>query len=132
MKNRDNIKEMVATGILKVNKTDIPKPPTHAWDWNTFRDLVDAEDSITIIRSGVEPIAEDVSWDETSAPSEDDSPVQTPTSLSPVQAPMEPLQYDDVDSDQYQEDYIRDTPRRSLRLAGDDTNWVTYDALGKK
>ena len=31
-KNRENIKEMIATGILKVNKTDIPKPPTHAWD----------------------------------------------------------------------------------------------------
>ena len=132
MKNRDNIKEMVATGILKVNKTDIPKLPTHAWDWNTFRDLVDAEDNITIVRYAVEPAAEDMSWDKTSAPSGNDSPVQTPTSLSPVQAPMEPLQYDDVDSDQYQEDHTRGTPRRSLRLVGDNTNWATYADSGKK
>ena len=132
MKNRDNIKEMVAMGILKVNKTDIPKPPTHAWDWNTFRDLVEAEDSITVSRSLVDSVAGDVSWDDTPTSSGNDSPVQTPVSSSPVQVPMEPQQCDDVYSNQHREDYTRDTPRRSLRFVGNNTNWATYDAFGEK
>ena len=132
MKNRDNIKEMIATGILKVNKTDIPKPPTHAWDWYTFRDLVEDEDNITIIRSMVDPVAEDVPPDETSMSSGNDSPVQTPTSISPIQTPTVPLQFGDVDFDQHQEDHIRDTPRRSQRFVGNNTNWATYDAFGRK
>ena len=132
MKNRDNIKEMVATGILKIDKTDTPRPPTHAWDWNTFRDLVDDEDSIMIIRPVADTAAEDVSREETSTSSGNGSPVQTPASLSPVQAPMVPLQFGDVDFDQHQEDYIRDTPRRSSRFIGNNTNWATFAALGKK
>ena len=98
-KNRHNIQEMVAMGILKVNKTDIPKPPTHAWDWDAFRDLVETEDSITVSRSLVNSVEEDVSLDDSLTSSGNNSPVQTPVSLSPVQSPMGPQQFDEVHYD---------------------------------
>ena len=132
MKNRDNIKEMVATGILKVNKTDIPKPPTHAWDWTTFRDLIEAEDSIMVVRSLVNSVAGDMSLDHSLTSSGNNSPIQTPVSLSPVQAPVGPQQGDAVHYDQHRVQYTRDTPRRSLRFVGNNTNWATYDAFGEK
>ena len=47
---------------------------------------------------------------------------------SPTRTFTDPLQNSDVDYDQ--EDYVRDTPRRSLRLRGVSTNWTTHDALG--
>ena len=81
MKNRENIQEMISTGILKVNKTEIPKTPTHAWNWYTFRDLVEDGDDITIVSSMVDPVAEDVSSDETPMSSGNDSPVQTPKEI---------------------------------------------------
>ena len=52
---------------------------------------------------------------------------------SPTRTFTDPLQTSDVDSDQ--EDYVRDTPRRSLWLRGVNTNWATYerkDSLVKK
>ena len=132
MKNKRNIKEMVAMGVLKVNKTVTPKPPTHAWDWNTFRDLVEAEDSITVSRSLINSVAQDVSLDDSPISSGNNSPVQTPVSLSPVQSPVRPQQYDDVHYEQHRVQYTRDTPRRSLRFVGNNTNWATYDAFGEK
>ena len=132
VKNRRNIKEMVATGILKVNKNDNPKPPTHAWDWDTFRDLVEAEDSIMVSRSMVNYVSEDASLDDPLLSSGNNSPVQTPVSLSPIQSPVEPQQFDDVNYDQQRVKYTRDTPRRSLRFVGNNTNWATYDAFGGK
>ena len=132
MKNRNNIKEMVAAGILKIDEADIPKPPTHAWDWDTFRDLIEAEDSITVSRSLVDSVAGDVSLDDPLTSSGNNSPVQTPVSLSPVQSPVRPQQYDDVHYKQHRVQYTQDTPRRSLRFVGNNTNWATYDAFGEK
>ena len=131
-KSRDNIKEMVAAGILKINRKETPKPPTHAWDWNTFRDLLEAEDSVTIIRSVIDPVVEEVSLDETITSSGTDSPTQTPTPRSPIQVPDEPQQFDDGNPDQNLEDHGRDTPRRSQRFLGNTTNWATFDAFGRK
>ena len=111
-----------------MNKTNIPKPPTHAWDWSTFRDLVDAEDDVTIVRFMADPGTDNVSGREDSH--EGCSPVANDAPLSPTQTSTDPLQFWDVDSDQ--EDYTPDTPRRSLRLVGDKINWATYDAFGRK
>ena len=132
-KNRKNIQEMVAMGILKVNETDVPKPPTHAWDWNAFRDLLEEDYIIiTVSRSSVDSIEEDISPDDSLISSATNSPTQTPVHSNPEQSPVEPLESDDAHDDQYQVMYTQDTPRRSSRFIGNTTNWATYDALGKK
>ena len=128
-KNRHNIQEMVAMGILKVNKDDIPKLPTHAWDWDAFRELVEAKYIFTVSRSLVKSITEDVSLDDSLISSGNNSSMQTPVSSSPEQSPVEPLQFDDAHYDQHQVMYTQDTPRRSLHFVGNTTNWATYDAL---
>ena len=132
MRNERNIKEMLAMGVLKVNKSVTPKPPTHAWNWDTFRDLVEVEDSITVRRSLINSVAQDVSSDDSPILSSNDSPVQTPVSLSPEQSPVRPQQDDDVHYEQHRVEYTQDTPRRSLRFVGNNTNWATYDAFGEK
>ena len=124
-RNRDNIKEMISTGILKMNTTSVPKPPTHGWIWTTFRDLVVDEDDIIIVRSTGDS---DVSRTENSAGTY--SPLVNYAPPSPSRTSTDPLHTSDMDSDQ--EDYVRDTPRRSLRLQGVHTNWATYDAFGRK
>merc|ERR1712215_462190 len=40
IRNKNNVKEMISAGVLKTNRTNVPKTPTHAWDWNTFGDLL--------------------------------------------------------------------------------------------
>ena len=132
MRNERNIKEMLAMGVLKVNKSITPKPPTHAWNWDTFQDLVETEDSITVRRSLINSVAQDVSSDDSPISSGNDFPVQTPVSLSPLQSPVRPQQYDDVQHEQHRAEYTQDTPRRSLRFLGNTTNWATYDAFGEK
>ena len=123
---------MLDMGVLKVNKPVAPKPPTHAWNWDAFRDLVEAEDSITVRRSFINSVAQDVSSDDSPISSGSDSPLQTPVSLSPDQSPVRPQQYDDVQYEQHRVEYTQDTPRRSLRFVGNNTNWATYDAFGEK
>ena len=103
IKNRDNIREMISAGILKVNKTNIPKPPTHAWNWSTFRDLVDAEDDITIVRFMADPGTESVSREENSPGT--CSPLVNYAPLSPTRTYTEPLHISDGDSDQDDDGY---------------------------
>ena len=128
IKNKDSVREMISAGVLKTKNTNTPKPPTHAWDWNTFRDLMDVEDDVTIVGSMADPHTDSVAGKEDSH--EGCSLVtNTPTpNLTPT--PTDPLQISDTDSDQEENTPV--TPRRSLRLMGDQINWATYDAFGRK
>ena len=71
---------MAAEGILKVNAANNSKPPTHAWDWETFRELIEAEDDITfrspLLRSVTPDEAEDESLNDSLTLSWDNSPEQ--------------------------------------------------------
>ena len=128
IRNKNSVKEMISAGVLKTNRTNVPKPPTHAWDWSTFRDLVDAEDDITIVGFMADPHTDNMTGKEDSH--EGCSPVANAAPPSPIQISTDPLRFSDADSEQ--EEYTLDTPRRSLRLMGDQINWATYDAFGRK
>jgi len=81
-RNGGNIRETIITGTLKVNKTNIPKPPSHAWGWRTFKDLID-DDGDTSVSFTFDPGIESVSREENSPGT--CSPLVNYTPLSPTQ-----------------------------------------------